>query len=248
MNHSKRANPAALSMGILGLAGLLLRRLLYALGTDSRGLLVSLHPLSLALAGLALGTAVYLILALRRQTPPARYEDSFPPSKKDLLGHCLAGVGIGATVLTNPLPMDGRLGTAWQLLGLACVPCLLYAGLCRGKGRRPFFLAHVAVCLFFMIHMVAHYQTWSSDPQLQDYLYPMLGVMGLMLFSFYTAGLDVGCGSWRMQRGAGLGACFCCLVALAQCEYPLMYLGCGVWALRGAGLPARGGASGGDGQ
>lgn len=231
MNHCNRFNPAAFTAAALGVVGLTLRRFLYAFGTDDRGLLVSRHPLSIALWLLTLGSLGYLLFFVYQHPGSDRYEDNFSPSPAAALGHLLAALGIGLTVLTCRPPMEGFLAALWGILGILSALGLLLAGFQRLRGDMPFFLTHALVCLFFMVHVVVHYQSWSSDPQLQDYLAPMLGAMGLMFFAYYTAALEAGCGRRRMQMGSGLTAGFFCLVSLAGGDYPLLYLGCACWAL-----------------
>ena len=109
--------------------------------------------------------------------------------------------------------------------------CLLLAGISRALGKRPFFLLHVVVCLYFLLHIVNHYQLWSSQPQMQDYIFSLLGVMALMFFSFYTAALEADCGNDRMLFGMGLSAIYLCCAELARSSCPWLYLGGLVWVL-----------------
>ena len=135
------------------------------------------------------------------------------------------------TVLTDTVFLAGSLEIAWYYLGLAAPVCLLLAGIARLLGKKPFFLLHVVVCLFFMVHIVARYQLWSANPQLQDYVFSLLGAMALLLFSLYTAAGEAGCGNERMRLGTGLAAIYLCLAELAGTACPALYLGGTIWVL-----------------
>ena len=126
--------------------------------------------------------------------------------------------------------MGGALGTVWRVLALASVPCLAAAGLARKQGRRPFFLLHMTVCLFLVVHIVNQYRSWSGNPQLQDYAFSLFGQVAMVFFAYYTAAFDVGLGKRRMQLGMGLAAVYLNLTGLSWGDYPLVCLGCLAWA------------------
>ena len=212
-------------MLIFGLAAYALRWGLYAAAVDARGLLVRNSPLGIALAVLTVGALVWILLAVRKQPNT----DGFAASLPAAVGSLAAGGGIVVTVLTAAPGMGGYLEAAWYWLGLASSVCLLLAGISRAFGKKPFFLLHVVVCLFFLIHLVTRYQLWSSNPQLQDYVFALLGAAALMCFSFYTAAQEADCGKERMKLGMGLAAIYLCLAELARSACPALYFGGLVW-------------------
>ena len=142
-----------------------------------------------------------------------------------------AGAGILITVLTTAPGMGGYLESAWRCFGLAAPVCQLLAGIAKALGKKPFFLLHVVVCLFFMLHIVTRYQSWSGHPQMQDYIFALLGAMALLFYGFYTAALEAGCGNFRMMLGMGLAAIYLCMAELARSSCPAMYLGGIAWVL-----------------
>lgn len=217
----------------LGGAALVLRRLLYAVGMDAKNLLVRWHPLAIALLVLTVGTLACIALTVRKRKGSERYEDNFTPGFPGALGQLAMAGGILVTVLTSRPMMAGYLGQAWELLGLAAPVCLLLAAAARALGKKPFFLLHVIPCLFLVIHIVNHYQLWSGNPQMQDYVFTLLGTMALMLFGFYTAAFEADWGNRRMVLGMGLAAIYLCLAELARSSYPALYLGGLVWAATG---------------
>ncbi len=215
---------------VLGAAAQLLRRL-YLLAADEKGLLLRGHPLSIALLALTAATALLVVFSVRKQETPEISENSRFYGFLGALGHVAMAAGILLTALTGFPRVVGYLGTAWQLLGYGAPLCLLITGVASMLGKKSFFLLYVVPCLFFVTHIVCHYQTWSGNPQMQDYVFALLGAMALMFFSFYTAAREAGCGSPRMRLGMGLAALYLCLAELANTGYPVLYLGGVLWVL-----------------
>lgn len=216
---------------LLGMAGLVLRTALYRTAVDVKGLLMQNHPLELALAALTAAVLVAIVLTVRTRRDERDYEDLYAVNLPAAVGNVAAGAGILVTVLGTMPEMGSYLETAWHYLGLAAPACLLLAGITKALGKKPFFLLHVVACLFFLLHIIIHYQIWSSHPQMQDYIFSLLGVMMLMFFSFYTAALEAGCGSPRMMTGMGLAAIYLCSAELARSSCPWLYLGGIAWVL-----------------
>jgi len=217
----------------LSAAALVLRRLLYLTAVDGKGLLLRWHPLTVVLTVLTAAAFVMIILAVRKRNGSSAYEDNYSAGATAALGHVAMALGVLMTVLTNPSRVAGHLGTAWWWLGLAAPVCLLLAGIARLLGRKPFFLLHMLPCLFFVVHIVNHYQLWSGNPQLQDYVFSLLGTMALTFFSFYTAAAEAGIGNRRMILGMGLTGMYLCFVELAWTAYPMLYLGGILWTATG---------------
>lgn len=218
-------------MLILGIAALVLRKMLYAQAVDARGLLLQNHPLEIALAALTAAALTVLVLAVRKQKGSGNFADCYVADLPAAFGNVAAGAGIAITVLTGAPGMGGYLESAWRILGLAAPVCFCVAAFARMWGKTPFFLLHVVGCLFFVVHIVSRYQLWSGNPQMQDYVFSLLGAMTLMFFGFYTAALEAGCGSRRMSLGMGLAAVYLCLAELARSSCPALYLGGACWVL-----------------
>ena len=215
---------------LFGIAALAMRRVLYATAVDVKGLLVRNQPLGIALAVLTLGVLARIALAVRKTDRDIC--ETYPSvNLPAALGSVAAAAGILVTVRTGTAVTGSPLGNVWYGLGLAAAPCLLLAGIARLFGKKPFFLLHVAVCLFFVVHIVTRYQLWSANPQLQDYVFALLGAMALMFFGFYTAAGEADCGNPRMRLGMGLAAIYLCLAELARSACPALYLGGAIWVL-----------------
>jgi hypothetical protein len=223
------------SVSLLGLAALVLRWQLYRAAVDEKGLLPRMHPLSIALLMLTAAALLLIYITVRKQEEAAVFADRSPRSIPAALGHAVMAGIILTTVLADGPQTSGYLTTVWEYLGMAAFPCLVLAGTDRLRGKKSFFLLHVMPCLFFVVHIVSHYQSWSGDPQMQDYVFALLGAMALMFFGFYTAAMEAGCGSRRMRLGMGLAAACLCMAELGHSGAPMLYLAGTVWVLTDLG-------------
>ena len=231
MNPRSHSSKLAVTMLLSGICALALRKGLYATAVDVTGLLLRNQPLSIALTVLTIGVLIRIALVIRKSDGCDAYEDNYRASLPAAIGNLAAGAGILATVLNAAPLMGGYLDIAWHYLGLIAPVCLLAAAIARALGKKPFFLLHVAACLFFLIHIVSHYQLWSGNPQMQDYVFSLLGATALMLFGFYAAAMEAGCGNRRMTLATGLAAIYLCLAELARSSCPWLYLGGILWVL-----------------
>lgn len=223
MNSFVKANrllPPALGLGALGCG---LRLLLERLAMDDRGLLSRNHPLTWGLWLVLLATVGLCALAVRNLDGSRRYEHNFSPSPLASWGCWVAGAGILVTVLgarTEDIPL-----TLWKILGYASCVCLAVWGWCRQRGKVVPTVAPLVLCLFFLAHLVAHYRSWSADPQTMDYLFDLLAAIGLMLFSYYCATFSAGMGARRMQLATGHFSVALCLMALSVTQWPWLCVG-----------------------
>lgn len=215
----------------LGAVCLILRVGLYAFALDEKNLLLRGHPLQWLLWAVVFAAAGLILIQVLGLNGSARYEDNFSPSVAGTFGHFLLAAGIGVTVVTGEPGALGTLGAAWKILGFLSVPLLLWAGLRRLQGKMPSFLIHGILCVFLLTHIMNQYQRWCGDPQLMNYIFPLLGTVMLAFFAYYTAAFEAGCGARRMHLGAGLLAVLFCTAALSPGEYPFLYLGGISWAL-----------------
>ena len=212
------------------IAGFVLRRSLYGYALDGKNLLPAYHPLELALWMVTALTALWIVLAARKQEDSGLYEDNFQASFPAAQGHILLATGIMLTVALNGPAMEGIPGKLWKLSGTLSGPLLIWGGFCRAQGKRPNVLSHGAACVFFVLHLICHYQTWCSNPQLQDYVFAFFGAMGMMLTAYYLAAFDTGRGDRRMLLAVGLLTEYLCIVNLANTEYLYLYVTGGIWA------------------
>lgn len=207
-----------------GLAGLLLRLLLNATGTDDKGLLRPWHPCWLLLLALTAAAALAIIAGTRPIRGSTAYRACFPGSVYPAAGCVLAAVsaavnafafwGSSAGPFVNPIAAAGHYctGAALTLAPLA----LVAVALCRLKERKPNFLLHVVICLSFALQTLTLYQTWSFDPQIQHYCFQLLASIALTMTAYQLACFDTGKGSHRKLWLWGLAAVYLCCVSMAN--------------------------------
>ena len=220
-----------LPMLVLGTGGLcfVLRWLLYRVAVDEKNLLLSGHPLEVVLWLLTAAVAAVTVAAVWKLDGSNRYVDNFRPSVEAAAGAFLLAVGIGITLL---MMGKGESKLEWlrTIVGWLAAVSLVPVGISRFQGKRPFFVFHSLVCVFFGIYMFSSYRTWSGNPQLQDDVYELFAGVTLTLFGYYQAAFDVGSGRRRMQLAMGLLAVFSCVTALPHTEHWVLYLTAAIWA------------------
>ena len=233
MKNRGKGNILSLAMLLFGIAAMLLRAQLYLTAVDDKGLLIRNTPAEMTVLALTAAVAVALLLVLKNDRGSDLYEDNYSASVPAGLGHVAAATGIYTLVQSAHFPMAGYMGLIWRILGLAAPVCLVLAGIARIVGKKPFFLLHVVPCLFFLVQVIGRYQLWSSNPQMQDYLFALLATLSLALFAHHTAAFEAGLGNRKLVLGAGLAAVYLCLAELARTDCAGLYFGCMFWALTG---------------
>lgn len=202
-----------------------LRWLLFRNHTDALGLLETGTPVE---TGIFLLTGLCLVLfalAARRGWEAGENKLAAP-------GQMLGGLGIFLTALTHSGQMAGPVGTLWKILGLIAGICLIVQGVCTLKKRKVPFLLPLAVCVFFLLHLIDNYRGWSSQPQLQKYLFDLLASLSLTFFSYYDAAWKVSLGKPKTRIFSGLCAVYFCLAAIPGTpEFTALYALCALWAL-----------------
>lgn len=212
-----------------GLAGLGLYRLLYATGVDGRGLLKSGHPAWILLCLLSiLAGALALGNTLRIKGTGGRPVHSAPAAA----ACAAAALAAGATVFSNL--HNGFLFFA--VPAVLAVPAFVIVAVCRLQGRRPNFLLHVVICIYFALELLKLYQTSSVDPQIQDYFFQMLACIALTVTGYQLASFDLGRGQRRWLCLAALSAVYLCLVSLGSASAGF-YLTGAAWAFTAIPTP-----------
>ena len=208
---------------ILGILLLLSRIWLQLGGIDEKGLYISGHTAD-TISFLLLGIGILGIwLCVRGVSDFAAPKTCFPPSLTGAIGCVAGGAGI---VLTGILEKPAQAEIVWLLSlvtgCIACV-CLLVIGYGRLKGRKPHYLLHCAVTVYFVVHLVSKYRSWSSEPQLQVFFFPLLAGVLLTLAAYQRTCLDAGQGSRKYYGFFQYAAFLGCLAGAPQ--DPLFY-GC----------------------
>lgn len=219
---------------ILGAAAALVRGLLYLTAVDNSGLLVRNHPLQWLLLTLCAATAA-AVLPVATQRGSNRFSDNFGPSAAAAIGSFAMAVGVVLTLLAgNPMPRK-VLVLLWYASGILAAAGLIWTGMSRKAGTQPFVLCHGVLCLFLALHMVSRYQPWSGNPQGQDWIFSLLGSIGLTLCAYHQSAFSAGKGIRRAFLATALLTVFACCAALPHTEYSALYLSGGIWAFTGLG-------------
>lgn len=204
MKQNKRIAWLPAIVLFLSVLALSLYRGLYAAALDEKGLLTAGHPLSIGLWAAVLAGTLLIALTVRKLGGSNVYEDNFRPSTLALLGHIHMGLTVAFMAWLYPLSLEGVLGQFWKILGIVCGGSMIWGGICRKQGKMPFFGIHAGLCLFLLLYLVSRYQGWSGNPQLQDYVFELLALVSLVLYSYQCAAFEAGMGSRRMYLATGL--------------------------------------------
>ena len=221
MKNKKRIPLLPLLSGLV-CAGL--RWLLFRNHTDALGLLETGTPVE---TGVFLLTGLCLVLfALAARRGWAGENKLAAP------GQMLGGLGIFLTALTHSGQMAGPVGTLWKIMGLVAGICLIVQGVCVARKWPASFLLPLVVCVFFLLHLIDNYRGWSSQPQLQKYLFDLLASLSLTFFSYCDAARKVSLGKPKTRIFSGLCAVYFCLAAIpGSPEFTVLYALCALWAL-----------------
>ena len=226
MKQRKLLPLAALVMGLACQIG---RWTLYRTAVDATGLLTAGTPLewgSYALSVLAIGLFAAAAGKLRET------EVSSEPILAGL-GQLIGGLGLGWTAVRYSGEMPGLLGIAWKILGIISAICLILSAFQSFQKKTPHFLALLAPCLFWLVHLIDNYRGWSGQPQLQSYLFALLSTMAMALFTYYTAAEAAQMGKPRLRVFAGLSAGYLCLAAMLPGpeKNQLLFFTSALWAV-----------------
>lgn len=212
-----------------GILGLILRSWLYTSGMDGKGLLIESHPanaMSFIVCALFLGA---LILCVSDLGHAPAYTMLFPEGKPILLGNCIAAVGLAATGFFELQSAEGMFGLVYFLVTLLAAASLAFIGWCSYKKTPVSFLFHAAVTMFFMLRLITQYQHWSSEPQLQNFFFPLAASIFLMLTAYHRTTLDARSGNRSTYVFFNQAALFFCLMSLPG-EYWLYYGAMSIWS------------------
>ena len=210
---------------LAGSVGLGLRCWLLS-GIDENGLLPRDHFAGVLSLLLLLLTAGITLWYLQDVQPSNAYRLLFPPSTLAAAGSAVGAAGLGISAFT--IEASGLLGFLLPLLGIATIGALMYASYCRQIGLRPNSLLHSIMVLYILFRILTCCRTWGAEPQIQVFLFPMLGSLFLLLTCFYRAEADAMSGDYRKFLFFGQVALFCCLMCLPGDDW-LFYISAAIW-------------------
>lgn len=212
----------------LGLLASLCRNGLYEAGMDGRGLLIPGRPEVIYLVVLTLAAVVLCFLIKEPEKTRYRAIDSY-------IWFLMAFLWP-QRLSDSAAPTMRLLFALSRYAGAALAAALAWFAF---RKKKPVFGLSAGLCVCFILRLVACYQVWSRDPQIQDYLFELLACLCLTAFFYQQTALEAGLGSkiWRL-RFAFLG-CYLCLATWSapQFSYPYLWFGVGVLSLALAPAP-----------
>ena len=211
---------------ILGAGGLgfFLQRMLYATGTDEKGLLIRGHWAAVSLVILTALTLAAIFLAGRKASPSSNTPAASIPGA---IG-CLVGAAA-LFIQSTPPEIPDTIYKAEQAATLAAQLSLCVLAFCRFTGKKSPFGFCGILCLFLAIRMVGQYRIWCSVPQLMDYALFLLAHVALMIFAYQLAARDAGFGNPRSLLFWGLTSLYLCCCAPCARQDRIFLLMLGIW-------------------
>jgi hypothetical protein len=202
---------------------------LWLMSTENeKGFIDKFHISAYLLLVLTAVVVIGLLFFVRRLTQGGKYEFNFPASYWGAVGAWVAAMGIGAGSVLDLMQPADNFQMASCLAGILAALALLYVGFCRRTGARPNVLAHVAICGYFMLHLICMYRYWGARPQLYAYCFQLLAVVCAMLSVYHRARFDVEDGKRASYTYFNLLAVFFCVICLGKGP---LYVGIGLWLL-----------------
>ena len=195
---------------ILGTLAALSRNGLYQAGMDERGLLTPGRPEAIYLAVLTLAAVVLCFLIQEpEKTRPSHAIPYTWFATAMLWPQSLSSAGAMKSLLI-----------ASQAAGAVLAAAMVYFAV---RKKKPVFGLSAGLCVCMILRLVASYQVWSRDPQIQDYIFELLACLCLTAFFYQQTALEAGLGSkiWRL-RFAFLG-CYLCFAASGGMEINCFY-------------------------
>ena len=227
-----RKNTAWLPIAVLALsaASYGLRKALYMTAVDAKNLLIAGHPLEIALWAVVLCGAGLIVAAVRKLDGSNVYEENFGPGIPGGIAYFLMAYVVGKLVLLNDFAGTDRIAGMLRVLGAVTAPGLVWGGVSRIRGKKPFFLIHGALSVFLLLYLISWYQLWSGNPQLPDYVFQVFACVLLSLTSYHRLAAGVGLGRGKTLLWCSHMALFLSLLCAAGPETRSFYLGGALWA------------------
>lgn len=141
---------------------------------------------------------------------------------------CLAAIVVFSGALLRWKEEDHLLQVA---LMAATALCWAVTALLRQRGKRVSAWLFMIPAVFFGVELIDQFRTWSSDPQILDYCYELLALIGTMCAAFHLGGFCFERGQRRLTVFFCMSAIFFGGAALANASGTEMavQLACMLW-------------------
>ena len=209
-----------------GAAGLALRFWLFS-AIDEKGLLPAGHfadPVLYLLTALTLG----ILFLATRQLKPKNVTKTFYRLSGAFA--CFAGaLGLGYTAIMDFCAGTVRLSAVAAIASILGALALLIMALLHCAHLKVPYWLNAIVTVILMLDTVAQCQVWGAVPQLQEYFFPLLASIFLILSAYQATTLSAGKGKPQLLAFFSQASVFLCFVSLNAVQWPL-YLGMLFWA------------------
>jgi hypothetical protein len=127
-------------------------------------------------------------------------------------------LGIAVTSVSEFSEFSSSLHLIVWVLGVCSAISFGCVGVLRLTGGKSHPLLHALPCIYFALRMVSRYQLWSSDPQLQDYVFYLGAYVALMLCAYHHAAFDADMGKHGSLWFWSMAAVYLCCLALPNSQ------------------------------
>lgn len=228
MNALKKLTTPPWFALVLGVPAFALMAMLMASGLDERELFIPGHFAGILLWILTAAMCVLTFLSVRSYGGKTKYIRMFPastPAAAGILGAALAVLASTWQIWTSNTDL---LDLAVVILGTSSCVALVWLAWCRYRGTRGSFLLWSLFTAFLMLRLMLSYRTWSAEPELLRYCFPMLASACLTLAGYYRTAFSVGLGSRQHYLFFTQLSIFFCMTVLGN-GFDLFYLGMLLW-------------------
>lgn len=177
---------------------------------DARGLLQSGHVSVWLLFGFLTLVLAGLILLCRKLPDTCR----FPASPVSALCAVISAAGLLIADIREFQDSKELLVTLNFILGILAALSLCWLGLSRLQGNGGRLIPQVILNIYFALHLIVQYRSWSGEPQILLYCFPLLASVCLMLQCYHRsmltfAGTDLR--RYTFLKHAALLLCCCAI-------------------------------------
>lgn len=177
---------------------------------DARGLLQSGHASVWLLLGFLALTLTGLLLLCRKLPGTCR----FPASPVGAVCAVIAAAGLLFADIQEFRNSDELLVALNFALGILAALSLCWLGLSRLQGNGGRLIPQVILNIYFALHLIVQYRSWSGEPQILLYCFPLLASVFLLLQCYHRsmltfAGTDLR--RYTFLKHAALLFCCCAI-------------------------------------
>ena len=207
-----------------GIAGFFLQCWLFS-SINAKGLLPTNHIAGdLSFGLLALTMAICWLGA--RSEEDLHPDGMFFPSGVAAVGIALSAVAMAFSAFTtngNGILQMLSFGT-----GILAAAALGYIALCRAKKSHANAMLHCIITIYLILRTMTNCGVWSAEPQFQQFFFPLLACVFLMIAAYYRAALALGMAVNKRYVFFSQMALFSCLMCCRGSDW-LFYLSGVLW-------------------